>query len=396
MTHLPPRTGLSRVLEDPSLLGTGPIALCSNYTAVTEDLRRGLDALVAAGLPVRSLLTPEHGYWGAVQAGESEGDGQDQPTGLPVLDTYQVSGTDLDALLQRTGAEQIVLDLQDIGTRFYTYTWTLFDLLCSAARTGQRVVVLDRPNPLGSRVAGPGLEPGCASFVGRVSVPLQHGLTIGELARWFNAVHVPEQTGAAAALDVVTVAGWHGEPHPPSQPWVLPSPNMPTLDGAVLYPGTGLLEGTTVSEGRGTTKPFELFGAPWTDARLAAALSEQELPGVLVREAVFSPMFSKGAGERVHGAQLHLRDREKFDPVRTGHTLLATIAALYPDQQLWREANPGRPPFLDLLWGSPSLREGIDAGSSLEEILAAAPAQPAPPVDALLYPPETRPTEAPA
>src|SRR5699024_7691356 len=141
VTHLPPKTGLSRVLEDPRLLGTAPIALCSNYTAVTADLRRGLDALVDAGLPVRSLLTPEHGYWGAVQAGESDGDGRDEPTGLPVLDTYQVSGTDLDALLHRTSADQIVLDLQDIGTRFYTYTWTLFDLLCSAARTGHRVVV---------------------------------------------------------------------------------------------------------------------------------------------------------------------------------------------------------------------------------------------------------------
>ena len=171
---------------------------------------------------------------------------------------------------------------------------------------------------------------------------------------------------------------------------------MPTQQTAVLYPATGLLEGTTLSEGRGTTNPFQLFGAPWTDSRLAAALAEQELPGVLVREAVFAPMFSKSAGERLHGAQLHLTGRERFDPVRTGHTLLATIAALYPDQPLWREPNPGRPPFLDLLWGSPSLREGIDAGSTLEEILAAAPDQPQPPAEALLYSPATRPTEAPA
>ncbi|WP_147917533.1 exo-beta-N-acetylmuramidase NamZ domain-containing protein [Ruania zhangjianzhongii] len=394
MTHPSPRTGLSRVLENPSLIGTGPIALCGNYTAVTEDLRRGVDALVDAGLPVRCLLTPEHGYWGAVQAGESEGDGRDEPTGLPVLDTYQVSSPELDAMLQRTGTEQIVLDLQDIGTRFYTYTWTLFDLLCSAARTGHRVVVLDRPNPLEGRVAGPGLAPSCASFVGRVSIPLQHGLTIGELARWFNAVHVPEHTGTSADLDVITTGG-HRDARG-DQPWVLPSPNMPAPDTAVLYPATGLLEGTTLSEGRGTTKPFELFGAGWTDARLAAALAEQELPGVLVREAVFAPMFSTCAGQRVHGAQLHLIDRETFDPVRTGHTLLATIADLYPDQQLWREANAGRPPFLDLLWGSPALREGIDAGHSLAQILAVSPATPTPPADALLYSPDTRDPEAPA
>lgn len=393
MTHLPPPTGLSRVLEDPSLLGTDSIALCSNYTAVTDDLRRGLDALVAAGLPVRALLTPEHGYWGAVQAGESEGDGRDEPTGLPVLDNYRVSGADLDALLHRTGAEQIVLDLQDIGTRFYTYTWTLFDLLCSAARTGHRLVVLDRPNPLGARVAGPGLDPACASFVGRVDVPLQHGLTIGELARWFNAVHVLEQTGSSAALEVITVAGWHREPHQSGRPWVLPSPNMPTPDAAVLYPATGLLEGTTLSEGRGTTKPFELFGAAWTDARLAAALTERNLPGVRVREAVFAPMFSNCAGQRVHGAQLHLTDPAAFDPVRTGHALLETIAGLYPEAQLWRDQTPGRPPFLDLLWGSSALREGIDAGSALDEMLAASPATPSPPAEAVLYSPAPRSTE---
>ncbi|WP_022916373.1 exo-beta-N-acetylmuramidase NamZ family protein [Ruania albidiflava] len=389
MPIAPPRTGLDRVLDDPDLLRVGSIALCTNYTAVTGALGRGVDALVTAGLPVRRLLTPEHGYWGGVQAGESEGDGQDEATGLPVLDTYGVSGADLDTLLERTGADQVVLDLQDIGTRFYTYTWTLFDLLCSAARTGHQVVVLDRPNPLGGVAAGPGLDPACTSFVGRVSVPLQHGLTLGELARWFNAVHVPEATGARAALQVVQAAGWTREAAPLGQLWVPPSPNMPTRTTAQLYPGTGLLEGTTLSEGRGTTKPFELFGAPWTDARLAAALAEQALPGVQVREAVFTPMFAKHAGARVHGAQLHLNDPSAFDPVRTGHTLLSTLATLYPEQPLWREAAPGRPHFLDLLWGSPALREGIDAGRSLAQVLAASPPAPTPPPDTLLYSPTT-------
>lgn len=171
--------------------------------------------------------------------------------------------------------------------------------------------------------------------------------------------------------------------------WVPPSPNMPTRTTAQLYPGTGLLEGTTLSEGRGTTKPFELFGAPWTDARLAATLTEQALPGVQVREAVFVPMFAKHAGARVHGAQLHLSDPAAFDPVRTGYTLLSTLARLYPEQQLWREAPPGRPHFLDLLWGSPALREGIDAGHSLDQVLAASPPAPTPPPDTLLYSPTT-------
>jgi len=385
----PPRTGLSRVLQDLDLLGSGSIALCTNYTAVTDELGRGVDALVAAGLPVRCLLTPEHGYWGGVQAGKSEGDGQDEATGLPVLDTYGVSGADLDALLERTGADQVVLDLQDIGTRFYTYTWTLFDLLCSAARTGHQVVVLDRPNPLGTGVTGPGLDPACASFVGRVSIPLQHGRTLGELARWFNAVHVPAATGSRAGLAVVQVTGGDRDTGTHGRLWVPPSPNMPTRTTAQLYPGTGLLEGTTLSEGRGTTKPFELFGAPWTDARLAATLTEQALPGVQVREAVFVPMFAKHAGARVHGAQLHLSDPAAFDPVRTGYTLLSTLATLYPEQQLWREAPPGRPHFLDLLWGSPALREGIDAGHSLDQVLAASPPAPTPPPDTLLYSPTT-------
>jgi len=388
-----PRTGLTRAVDQPDLLGQDPVALCTNYTAVADDLGRGVDALRAAGVPVAALLTPEHGYWGAAQAGASDGDGTDPASGLPVLDTYQVSGAELDTLLGRTGADHVVIDLQDVGTRFYTYTWTLFDLLCSAARTGRRVTVLDRPNPLGRRPAGPGLDAACSSFVGRVSVPLRHGLTLGELARWFAAEHVPAATGRSPALDVVTVQGWDGRPGS-GEPWVLPSPNLPTRDSAVLYPVTGLIEGTTLSEGRGTTRPFELFGAAWTDAALAAALREQDLPGVAVREAVFRPTFSKWAGETVHGAQLHVLDPGAVDPVTTGHAVLRTVADLYPDQPLWRGRSDGHPPFVDLLWGSPSLREGIDSGAGLADILAVAPAAPLPPSGALLYP--THPAEVPA
>ncbi|WP_165962932.1 exo-beta-N-acetylmuramidase NamZ family protein [Occultella glacieicola] len=380
------RTGLSRAIAEPGLIGDGPTGLCANYTSVTADLQRGVDALLAAGVPLTTIFTPEHGYWGAVQAGESEGDGVDVATGLPVLDTYRSDGERLDALLRGSGVAQILVDFQDIGVRFYTYTWTLFDLLCSAARTGIRVVVLDRPNPLGGLVrTGPGLAASCSSFVGRVSIPLQHGLTLGELARWFNAVHVPEAVGGPADLEVIELAGWGRQRQDPGRAWVMPSPNMPTLDTATVFPAIGLLEGTVLSEGRGTTKPFELFGASWTDGRLAAALTERDLPGVAFREAVFRPTFSKWHGDVVHGAQLHLSDLGAFDPIATGVAVLQTVTELHPGESIWLPAHPGRPPFIDLLWGSPALREGVDRGADTDAILDDGPPTPTVPADALLY-----------
>lgn len=380
------RSGLSRLVETPALLTEGPTGICTNYTGVTSELGRGVDALIAAGVALHVVFTPEHGYWGAVQAGESEGDGVDPATGLRIVDTYLCEGERLDALLRQSGVEQILVDFQDIGVRFYTYTWTLFDLLCSAARTGIRIVVLDRPNPLGGRVrTGPGLDETNTSFVGRVSIPLQHGLTLGELARWFNAVHVPERSGRAADLEIVEVLGWNGSRQSADSDWVMPSPNMPTLTTATVFPATALLEGTVLSEGRGTTRPFELFGAAWTDARLAAALNERALPGTVFREAVFRPTFSKWQGDTVHGAQLHVRDVEAFDPIATGVTVLQTVAELHPDRSLWLPANAGRPPFIDLLWGSDALRSGVEAGFGVPEILAASPPTPVVPETAVIY-----------
>lgn len=383
--------GLDQILRTPSLMAAGTVALCANYTSVTSDLARGVDALRAAGVPLVALLTPEHGYWGAAQAGQSDGDGIDAATGLPVIDTYRAGGSDWDELLHRAGAEQVLVDFQDIGTRFYTYIWTLFDLMCSAARTGHRVVVADRPNPLGRRRLGPGLDASCSSFVGRRSIPLQHGMTLGELARWFALAHVPATTGKSVDLDVIGLDAWDGAPSIDRAGWVMPSPNMPTLDAAALYPVVGLVEGTVLSEGRGTTRPFELLGAPWIDVRLAQALRGKDLPGLLVREAVFRPTYSKWQNETVHGIQLHLTEPARFDPLLTAHTILSSITELYPDYELWRQRGPGetgseRPPFIDLLWGSPALREGIDQRQGLEQILAGSPQAPEPPDEAILYP----------
>ena len=379
------QTGLSRVLADPSLIPSRPSGFCTNYTSVDDQLRRGVDGLLRVGIDLRCLFTPEHGYWGAVQAGEDVGDDVD-PSGLPVIDTYTVSGEPLDQLLTDAGVEQVIIDLQDIGARFYTYVWTLFDVLCSAARTGLSVIILDRPNPLGGTVrTGPGLDPSCASFIGRVSIPLQHGLSLGELARWFNAQHVPAATGSTADLAVVPVVGWDRS-RDTGTPWVMPSPNMPTVDTAIAYPATCLFEGTVLSEGRGTTRPFELFGAPWLDPRYTDALRERQLPGVLFREAVFTPTFSKGVGELHRGSQLQVVDPDRFDPIATGFALLDTVRELHPERDLWRPANPDRPPFIDLLWGSPALREGLDSRRDLTTVLTQSPVAPAVPEGVELYP----------
>jgi uncharacterized protein YbbC (DUF1343 family) len=369
----PQISGLDRAVADPALLRPGRIGLLTHFAAVTADLERGVDALRRAGVEVTCLISPEHGYWGTGQAGDGSDEDHDAATGLPVLDAYGKDADDLEDLLAAAGIDQVVVDLQDIGCRFYTYMWSMVDVMTACARRGLPVTVLDRPSPLPALAAGPGLDPACASFVGRLGVPLRHGARLGAIARTVAADHLD----AALDLDVVEAPGEDG-----SAPWVPPSPNMPSLDTVALYPGTGLLEGTTLCEGRGTTRPFEILGAPWCGPELAARLRELELPGIAVRETVVRPTHGTFAGQRVHGVQLHLRasaqdaasDLGAFDPLAVGHAVISTVAALHPDRPLWREQVPGRPPFIDLLWGSAAFREGIEDGAGLEEILAASPA----------------------
>jgi len=369
------RSGLDLLLADPALLPPGRVGLLTHFAAVTVDLSRGVDALVAAGIELRCLISPEHGYWGTGQAGVGNDEDTDRTTGLPVLDAYGVQGEELDRLLAGAGLDRVVVDLQDAGCRFYTYMWSMVDVMASCARLGLPVTVLDRPAPLATTAIGPGLDPACASFVGRLGVPLRHGERLGGIARIVAAHHLEQELD----LQVIDAPGADG-----SAPWVAPSPNMPTLTTVALYPGTGLLEGTTLSEGRGTTRPFELFGAPWCGPELAARLRELELPGVDFREAAYRPTHADFAGERVHGAQVHLRadldvagtgtSTEAFDPLAVGHAIISTAATLHPDRPLWREQVPGRPDFIDLLWGSSAFREGIEDGADLSEILAASPA----------------------
>jgi uncharacterized protein YbbC (DUF1343 family) len=264
----------------------------------------------------------------------------------------------------------LVIDLQDIGARIYTYIYTMANCLKACARHGLEVVVCDRPNPIGGlEVEGPTLELGFESFVGQYPIPMRHGLTIGELARLFN-----EHFAIGARLEVSLMAGWtramfYDET---GLPWVMPSPNIPTLESAFVFPGVVLLEGTSASEGRGTTRPFELVGAPWVQAeQFAAELNQRGLPGVHFRSAVFEPTFQKHEGHSCGGCQVHVLDRRRFRPVQTGVTLIESIRAANPDRFAWRS-----PPYeyehekwpIDILAGSSSLRERIDAGGRAEEI----------------------------
>ncbi|WP_188186803.1 exo-beta-N-acetylmuramidase NamZ family protein [Nonomuraea sp. SYSU D8015] len=347
--------GAERLAADPALAGGTRLGLITNSTGVLTDLTPTPDALLAAGAPLTAMFGPEHGLRGTAQADGGEGDVVDERTGLPVYDTYRLEGEALDRVVSAAGVDTLVFDIADVGARFYTYVWTMYDLMESAARLGLRFVVLDRPNPLGGTVTeGPPLDPAFASFVGRFPLPVRHGRTAGELALLF---------GFDLDLTVIQMEGWRrGMTYAETGlPWVMPSPNMPTPDTALVYPGTALFEGTDFSEGRGTTRPFELIGAPYADARFAPALNALGLPGVRFREVWFTPAFHKHAGVPVRGVQLHVHDPEAFRPVLTGLSMLHVARTLYPDDLRLLEG-------LDRLWGSDALTLRLKAGQDPRDL----------------------------
>ncbi len=409
MPHTPkftaaaPQTGLDRVVAQPGLLGNGAPrrALLTNAAALTADFRRSVDALRDAGVACSVLLSPEHGYWGSAQAAASEPDGRDQATRLPVLDTYGRSPAEIATLLSGHRIDEVIVDLPDLGVRFFTYLWSLFDTLVAAALAGTRVIVLDRPNPiayLGS--AGPGVAEDCTSFVGRVGVPLQHGSTIGSLALALNSTVVDARAGISADLSVIRMHGWDPTVDPVRahgihaiDGWVAPSPNVPSALTALLYPGTCLFEGTNLSEGRGTTRPFELIGAAWVDRPIAEDLNELALPGVRFQEARFVPTFSKGCGVLQRGVQVRVTDRDAIRPLEVGVALLRFFATSFPERFAWlRVEEPAGHWFIDHLWGSSVLRSGV-ASASFAELLAASPP---PLVDAVPSPLYAAPPSLPA
>jgi uncharacterized protein YbbC (DUF1343 family) len=337
------------------------IGLITNQTGVLPDLRHEADVLAASkDIQLVALFAPEHGFRGAAQAGQSEGPAIDPATNLPVFDTYGKSGAALVELFRRSGAEAFVFDIQDVGARYYTFIWTLFDAMEAAAALGRPFVVLDRPNPIGGVLTqGPVLHPEVASFVGRKPIALRHGMTIGELARFYNAQFVKVE------LEVVPMSGWSRAMRfeDTGLPWVPPSPNMPTVDTAQAFCGTALFEGTNLSEGRGTTRPFEIVGSPGLDRRYAAALEALHLPGVRFRETWFRPTFDKWRDQTIGGAELHVTDRKTFDPVRTAVAMLIVAKRLDPGFA-WRKD------WIDKMWGSDRLRTGIDEGKSEADITA--------------------------
>ncbi len=311
-----------------------------------------------------ALFGPQHGIRGETQDNMVEWDGfTDRDTGLVNYSLYGDTRQPTTEML--SGLDTLVIDLQDVGARYYTFTWTMLLCLEACAAAGKRVVVLDRPNPLGGEVReGAVLDMDYQSFVGLGPIPTRHGLTMGELAVYFQ-----RQFELDVELDVVWMRGWRRR-HWFDQtglPWVMPSPNMPTLDTAVVYPGFCLLEGTQLSEGRGTTRPFEIFGAPFIDPlRLTARLAEYTLPGVVFRPLHFEPTFQKHAGRLCGGAQMHVTDRAAFRSVLTAVVVLATVRELWPADFRWLEPpyeyETSKPP-IDILAGGTWLRDGVDAGN---------------------------------
>lgn len=363
------RTGFERLAADGyAVLAGQRVGVVTNPTGITADARHLVDVLHAdERVDLVAVFGPEHGFRGTAQAGGSEGAGRDPATGLPVYDTYGKSGQVLADAFTAAGIDTVVFDIQDIGARFYTYIWTLYDCMRAAALAGKAVVVLDRPNPVGGRrAAGPVLRRPYASFVGREPIALAHGMTAGELAGLF-AGEFPGAGGAAGEavrLRVVRMTGWRRESFfdATGLPWVPPSPNVPTPGTALAYAGTCLFEGTNLSEGRGTTTPFELVGAEGVDRRWAEAANALGLPGVWFREAYFTPSFSKHAGKTCGGVRLLVHDRDAFDPVRAGIGLLVTARRAWSGFA-WRPDH-----WIDRLTGSDRVRLMVDAGAGVEEI----------------------------
>jgi len=361
--------GSERVLATNRLNGRRIGVVC-NPASVDRELRHIADRVrTQAGVTLGAIFGPQHGFRSDVQENMIEtGHAKDKRRCVPVYSLYSETREPTADMLR--GIDLLLIDLQDVGTRIYTYIYTMANCLTAARKHRIKAIVCDRPNPIGGvDVEGPMLVHGYESFVGMYPIPMRHGMTIGELARMFN-----EAFGIGADLEVVEMADWKRDMYfdDTDVPWVLPSPNIPTLDAAIVYPGTVLFEGTNVSEGRGTTRPFELVGAPWVDAEpFTDRMNGLGLPGVKFRPAVIEPTFHKHAKTSCGGCQIHVVDRETFRPVEAGVALIAAFHETDPRQFKWRdppyEYEHEKLPF-DILAGSSELREQIEDGLSARDI----------------------------
>ena len=364
------RLGSDVLLGSRRLRGARVGVVC-NHASVDHAFRHIVDRLAESGdVRLAAIFGPQHGFRSDVQDNMVETPHrEDASRRVPVCSLYSETREPTADMLR--DVEVLVIDLQDIGARIYTFIYTMANCLRAAARHRIPVIVCDRPNPIGGRGGeGASLAPGFESFVGQFPIPMRHGMTIGELAALFN-----ERFGAGASLEIARMERWQRSMYADRTglPWVMPSPNMPTLETAVVYPGTVLFEGTLLSEGRGTTRPFELVGAPWIDAdRFAAGMNALDLPGVYFRPAVFEPTFQKHAQRACGGCQIHVSDRDAFRPVATGVALLQTFRQLDPAHFAWR-----LPPYeyehdklpIDILAGSDRLRRQVEEGAPLAEIV---------------------------
>jgi uncharacterized protein YbbC (DUF1343 family) len=365
------RLGSDLLLSTTRLIGARVGVVC-NHASVDRGFRHVIDRVAAAeGVTLAAIFGPQHGFRSDVQDNMVETPHRDDARRrVPIYSLYSETREPTAEMLR--GIDVLLVDLQDIGARIYTYIYTMANCMRAAARHGVPVIVCDRPNPIGgTAVEGACLRPGWESFVGLFPIPMRHGMTIGELAQLFN-----KGFGIGASLDVIPMEGWTRSAFADSSglPWVMPSPNMPTLDTAIVYPGTVLFEGTMLSEGRGTTRPFELVGAPWIDAeRFAGDMNTLGLEGAYFRPAGFEPTFQKHAKQPCGGCQIHVTDREAFKPVKTGVALIERFRRFDPVRFEWR-----RPPYeyehekmpIDILAGSDALRQQIERGVPIEEIAA--------------------------
>ena len=366
------RSGLEvMTASDFNLLAGQRVGLLVHPASVDSGLHHGIDLFHSSKgkFDLVSLFGPQHGLYGETQDNMIEWEGfRDPRTGLRVYSLYGENREPAEEMLK--DLDTIVIDLQDIGSRYYTFIWTVFFTLKAAATYEKKVVVLDRPNPInGISMEGPILKPVFRSFVGFYPLPPRHGMTLGELACLFN-----EEIGSI--LKVVKLENWDRQMwfDETGLPWVMPSPNMPTLETALVYPGICLLEGTNLSEGRGTTRPFEIFGAPWIDPRVFCnEIKKRDLPGVYFRPLQFIPTFNKFKGELCGGAQLHVQDRSTFRPFLSAVAILQVVKILYPEHFQWRdppyEYEREKLPF-DILAGSDELRMAIEGGIPLRDIEA--------------------------
>ena len=369
MANMKVRLGSERLLASGTLkkkrvgIVSNPASVDANFQHIARAIALAPDVTLAA------IFGPQHGYRADVQDNMIEtGHAQDPTRGVPVYSLYSETREPTAEMLD--GVDVLVIDLQDVGSRIYTFVYTMANCLRACRKHGVPVIVTDRPNPVGGdRIDGPTLVDGFESFVGQFPIPMRHGMTIGELARFFN-----ESGGIGADLTVVPMENWGRRMYYESTglPWVMPSPNIPTIESAVVYPGTVLFEGTNLSEGRGTTRPFELIGAPWVDAEaLADTLATYNLPGVHIRPAVFEPTFQKHAKLACGGCQIHVLNRDEFRVVTTAVAVLVEMRAQNPERFQWRQ-----PPYeyeltklpFDILAGSSELRTQVESGVPVDAI----------------------------